>query len=115
MTIPWFILPPDAATNSAEAHHDTGGWTLQAHVQQRPGTSENWLVFDVPDNTPDKNGCWLTILDAKGKPFYQLHGVLFLHEPLGAILGVDIFPLPPKTSTTLPKLSIQGKVFVQDE
>ncbi len=114
MSIPWYVLPPDAVTNGAEAHHDTAGWTLTARPVIRPGTSETWLVFDVPDHTPDQHGCWLTISAMDGKPLYQLHGVLYLHlSTVGMV--IDIFPMPPKQGKTLPKLTIQGKVFMQDE
>lgn len=111
----WFILPPDAQVDSAEAHHDTGGWTLTSTKRQRPGTGIDWLVFDVPDGTPDKNGCWLTIFDAKHKPIYQLHGVLMLHEMTdSAMLGVDIFPKPPLQTVTMPRLVLDGHTLKQD-
>ncbi len=115
--IAWYILPPDAQHDAAEAHHDTGGWTLDARRAPRPGTNgEVWLVFDVPDNTPDQNGCWLTITDAKGKALYQLHGILNLHAtPESAVLGVDIFPKPPMQSFQMPRLVAQGQFIAQEK
>lgn len=110
----WYILPPDAQHDSAEAHHDTAGWTLTAQKRQRPGTADDWLVFDVPDGTPDKNGCWLTIFDVYGKPMYHLHGVLDLRfTPESAMLGIDIFPKPPMQAITLPKLVVNGQFLGQ--
>ncbi len=113
MTIPWYILPPDAATNSAEAHHDTAGWTLTARRMVRPGTTDQWLVFDVPDGTPDQNGCWLTISGGDGKPLYQLHGVLYLHlSTVGMV--IDIFPMPPKQTVMLPRLVANEQFLAQE-
>lgn len=111
----WYVFPPDVAHDTADAHHDTAGWTIVAHPGQRPSDGAACLVFEIPDGTPDWNGCWLTVRNAQRQPLYQLHGALSLKTPLGAGLFVDVYPDPPSTgvpaSAFLP-VTIDGDHFV---
>lgn len=109
--IPWYFFPPTGAT--CVAKHDTSGWTLTAHPATHPANGAPCQAFDMPADTPDQNGCGLTMTDAKGRLLYSLHGVLYLHLPTGAGLVVDVYPTPP-ASSALTKLVAVGQVLAQD-
>lgn len=109
MSIPLYEFPPPDTTGTLT--HDTGGWTLQSHPGTHPSGRQG-IVFDVPDTTPDGNGCQFT-LTQKGRQLITLHGVLYLHLPTGAGIAFDDWT-QIKTNTTLPKLAVNGLFLAQD-
>lgn len=84
--------------------HDTAGWTIQSHLGTHP-EGRPAQVFDLPDTTPDGNGCQLTV----GSVVYR--GVLYLHLPTGAGILIDTFPV----GRALPKLVVQGHLLAQED
>ena len=107
--IPLIIFPSPLETICTLVH-DTAGWTLTSHPGVYP-SGRPGQVFDLPDTTPDGNGCALTIPGKKGDTNYR--AVLYLHLPTGAGLVVDDFP-PVSAGSSLPRLLVQGKVLMQD-
>ena len=110
MSIPVYeFVPPDT---SGTLTHDTGGWTVESHPGTHPSGREG-IVFDVPETTPDGNGCSFT-LTQKGRPLLEpLRGTLYLHLPTGAGILFDDWT-QIKTHTTLPRLVLDGHVLKQD-
>lgn len=110
MSIPLYDFPPPDTTGAII--HDTGGWTVLSHPGTHPSGREG-IVFDIPETTPDGNGCSFT-LTQKGKELITLRGILYLHLPTGAGIVFDDFSHLKPSSTALPRLTVQGKVLMQD-
>lgn len=103
------IIFPTPLDATCVLTHDTGGWTLTGvpavHPSGRPGQS-----FTIPDNTPNGNGCQLSITAPKKVPLL-LRGILTVGpEPY---LRVDDFHLAD-ANTTLPRLTVNGLFLAQD-
>lgn len=109
MSIPLYEFVADGVTGTLT--HDTGGWTLQSHPGTHP-SGRPAIVFDVPDTTPDGNGCHFT-LTQKGREILNLRGVLYLHLPTGAGIVFDDWT-NLKTTVTLPRLVLDGHTLKQD-
>jgi hypothetical protein len=105
-----FVAPSPPETTGTIAH-DTGGWTLESHPGTHP-SGRDGIVFDVPDGTPDGNGCTFT-LHQKGRDLITLRGILYLHLPTGAGLVFDDWT-HLKSTVTLPRLVAQGQFLAQD-
>lgn len=110
MSVPLYIFPSplDAVCTLS---HDTAGWTLTSHPGTHPSGRQG-QVFDVPDTTPDGNGCQLSIPGKKQPTTYR--AVLYLHLPTGAGLVVDDFP-PVVNGGTLPRLLVKGQFLAQPD
>ncbi len=111
MPIPLYIFPtpPEAI---CVLRHDTAGWTLTAHPATHPSGRQG-QAFDIPDGTPNANGCALNITASKKVPIDQ-RGTLFLAGlPDGAGLLMDDFHLQDAKGS-LPRLVAQGQFLVQE-
>lgn len=94
--IPWYVFPPEVKSDTTVAHHDTAGWTITAKPASHPANGNPCQLFEIPDGTVDRNGCWLQVYDINGKPRYKgqgMHGALYLSGmPDGAGILIDILP-----------------------